>query len=208
MLAELDRPKSPLQQHAEVVGHDRQVMERLGRPKTVAAKSFQPELRPQFLDPAFPIGAPVVTPLHRERLAGGWQVGHQLLEPVAGNFQQRFAASRGTLGDPLANQNQALAGPFALDLLNPDACDFGRLPALSVMTAELLDKLGEPRHEDELFPERLGCLLPLSSPKQPSPRMSPMRTGEGSRPTMVRKNSAAPLAPAALPLFPASPAHT
>ena len=134
-------------------------MERLGGPKTLAAERFQPELRPQFLDPVFDVGAAVVTAPHGERVVGGWQVGRQRLEPVAGNLQQRFAASRGTLGDPLAHENQAPAGPFAMDLLDLDAGHLGRPPMRVVMAAERLDWPGEPRHEDELHSQRLGRLL-------------------------------------------------
>ena len=43
-----------LQEHAEVVGGDRQMVQRLGRPEALAAQPFDAELRAQFLDPILP----------------------------------------------------------------------------------------------------------------------------------------------------------
>ena len=52
--AAFELAESPLEQCAEVVGGDGQVVQRLGRPEATAAQTPDAKLRSQFLDPVLP----------------------------------------------------------------------------------------------------------------------------------------------------------
>ena len=93
--------KSPLQGHTQVVGSNRQMMQRLVAPEAVHAQPFDPELSAQFFDRVFQVRPPVVAPPHRHGVHTGRQVSDQGLKPISFQFQQRLAAGLRTVFHPL-----------------------------------------------------------------------------------------------------------
>ena len=65
-LALLQLPQPPLQQHAQVVSRDGQVMQRLRSPKVLHTQPLDSELFAQLLDPVLQVRPPVVAPPHRQ----------------------------------------------------------------------------------------------------------------------------------------------
>src|ERR1043166_6395720 len=59
--------ETALEQDAEVVGGDGQVIRGLGGPKRLAAKSDDAELTPELLDPILHVRSPIVAAPHRHR---------------------------------------------------------------------------------------------------------------------------------------------
>ena len=97
-LGPLGLAEPTLQTDAQVVGADGQMTGRLGRPERPAAQSLQTELRAQFFNTIFDIGAPVIAAPDFERVHARWQIGPQSLEPVARHIEELFPAGLRTLG--------------------------------------------------------------------------------------------------------------
>jgi hypothetical protein len=66
--------EAALQADAKIVGGDREVTGRFGRPERAAAQVVPPELRPEFLDAVFNVGPAVVAASDLQRWHRGGQV--------------------------------------------------------------------------------------------------------------------------------------
>src|SRR5208283_5563129 len=108
-LAFFQLPQPSLQQHAQVVGGNRQMMHGLGAPEIVHAQPFDAKLPAQFFDAVFEVGPTVVLSPDAGGVHTAGQIGNQGLKAIAGNVQQCLAAGSGTLLDPLTNHNQTPA---------------------------------------------------------------------------------------------------
>ncbi|MDB6131095.1 MAG: hypothetical protein JWM04_2202, partial [Verrucomicrobiales bacterium] len=144
----LQLAQPPLQQHAQVVSGDGQVMQRFGAPEIFHRQSFDSELIAQFLDSVFYIGSPVVTAPNTEWAQLWPKIGPESLKPVAGNFHQQFASALGPLHNPLPDQNQAPPNLAGFHFLNFHPIDLRFLPIFILMAAKALKGLSQTRHHN------------------------------------------------------------
>lgn len=98
----------PLEEHAQIVTHNRQAERRLGAPELLRAKLGPGKVRVQLLDHFFATRPAIVIPPHRNGRHTLRLVGHQRLESITRAVDEFLAAGPLFLGQMMPNQGARL----------------------------------------------------------------------------------------------------